>query len=357
VSSTSNRLDSVGGALTRTYGYDNSGNTLSDGTATFTYNDAGRMVSATKTGVTTSYALNALGQRVKKTTAGASTYFAYDEAGHLIGEYSNTGNLNAETLWLDDTPVATLQPNGSGVDLFYIHSDHLNTPRRISRPSDDVVVWRWDSDPFGTTAGNEDPDGDSVLFAFNLRLPGQYFDAEAGLHYNYFRDYDPAVGGYVQSDPIGLWGGVNTYAYVQRNPIRYVDFFGLAIGDLPPPPPGYDPSTWDRGVWDSGRPYVRDPTTGDRWTSHPEDASHWRHWDKEDGGRWPPNSKKPWPNQKRGLKKDQCASDPSGDAPPWEPPPDLMVPWLSPEYLPRMPIEPMVSPRFRIPFRIPFVVP
>ena len=156
VSSTSNRLGGVSGALSRSYGYDDSGNTTSDGTATFGYNDAGRMVSVMKAGVTTTYALNALGQRVKKTTSGSSTYFAYDEAGHLVGEYDNAGNLIQETVWFGDLPIATLRPNGGGVDVFYVHSDHLNTPRRVSRPSDNVVVWRWDSDPFGTSAANED---------------------------------------------------------------------------------------------------------------------------------------------------------------------------------------------------------
>jgi RHS repeat-associated protein len=115
-----------------------------------------------------------------------------------------------------------LKPDGSGgVSLFYVHTDHLNAPRRISRPSDNVIVWRWDSDPFGTTAANQDPDGDSNVFAYNLRLPGQYFDSETGLHYNYFRDYDPATGRYVQSDPAGLLAGVNTYAYVGANPISF----------------------------------------------------------------------------------------------------------------------------------------
>jgi RHS repeat-associated protein len=227
ISAASNRISSISGALTRSYGYDSAGNTTSDGTATYLYDDSGRMVSATKSSVTATYAINALGQRVKKTVSGASTRFVYDEMGHLIGEYDGSGNLLQETIWLNDIPVATLRPNGAGVSLFYVHTDHLNTPRRISRPSDNVVVWRWDSDPFGTTIANEDPDGDSVIFRYGLRFPGQYGDSETGLNYNYFRDYDPLTGRYIQSDPFGLRGGVNTYAYVKANPTRFVDPFGL----------------------------------------------------------------------------------------------------------------------------------
>jgi RHS repeat-associated protein len=58
-------------------------------------------------------------------------------------------------------------------------------------------------------------------------LPGQYFDAETGNHYNYFRDYDSSVGRYVESDPIGLGGGINTFAYSHANPIRRIDPQGM----------------------------------------------------------------------------------------------------------------------------------
>jgi RHS repeat-associated protein len=68
------------------------------------------------------------------------------------------------------------------------------------------TVWRWDSDPFGTSPALEDPDGDGIAFTYNLRFPGQYYDKETRLHYNYFRDYDRATGRYIQSDPIGLRG-------------------------------------------------------------------------------------------------------------------------------------------------------
>ncbi|MGH8700710.1 MAG: RHS repeat-associated core domain-containing protein [Burkholderiales bacterium] len=90
------------------------------------------------------------------------------------------------------------------------------------------VVWRWENtEPFGKSLPEEDPDGDGIAFEMPLRFPGQYRDAETGLFYNYFRDYDPQTGRYVQSDPIGVLGGLNTYAYVAGNPLGAVDPLGL----------------------------------------------------------------------------------------------------------------------------------
>jgi RHS repeat-associated protein len=75
---------------------------------------------------------------------------------------------------------------------------------------------------------DQNPDGDGQYFAYNLRFPGQYYDAESGLNYNYFRDYDPAVGRYVESDPIGLNGAsYSLYAYANGNPINVADPLGL----------------------------------------------------------------------------------------------------------------------------------
>jgi RHS repeat-associated protein len=92
-----------------------------------------------------------------------------------------------------------------------------------------TTVWRWDqAEPFGVNVPDENPSGLGV-FELPLRLPGQYFDKESGLHYNLFRDYDPQAGRNVQSDPIGLAGGINPYAYAYESPLRFIDPYGLEV--------------------------------------------------------------------------------------------------------------------------------
>ena len=104
----------------------------------------------------------------------------------------------------------------------------MNTPRAILGAAN-AVVWKWDSDAFGTTAANENPSALGT-FNYNLRFPGQYYDKETANHYNYFRDnYNPKIGRYMQSDPIGLRGGLNTYTYTFGNPIFYKDPTGLDV--------------------------------------------------------------------------------------------------------------------------------
>jgi RHS repeat-associated protein len=224
VATNSNRLSSTSGSLSRTYGYDNAGNATSFTGISFTYNNRGRMSSSTKSGVTTNYVYNALGQLVKK---GTSTLYYYDEAGHILGIYDGSGALTEEIVWLGDTPIATLRSqSGGGVRVYNIHTDHLNTPRVVTDSLSDVVRWRWDGDPFGGRVVDDDPSSVGA-FAFDLRFPGQIAMVETGLHYNYFRDYDPATGRYVQSDPLGIDGGIGTYSYAGNTPIALTDPTGL----------------------------------------------------------------------------------------------------------------------------------
>jgi RHS repeat-associated protein len=132
-----------------------------------------------------------------------------------------------EYVYLGDIPVAVFTGD-SGSTANYVHADHLNTPRLVANAAG-TPVWLWDqSEPFGNNVANENPSGLGT-FEFVLRFPGQYFDRETFLYYNYFRDYDPSLGRYVQSDPIGLEGGLNTYAYVGGNPISSTDSLGLIV--------------------------------------------------------------------------------------------------------------------------------
>ena len=225
-STTSNRLSKVTGSPARTYSYDAAGNTLTYGSDTFTYYNNGRLKTAKVGSSTTTYIYNALGQRIEKTGGPAgSVVLFYDEAGHILGEYSSTGALVQETVWMGDSPVATIRP-GSPVLVYYVHADHLNAPRVVTQPSSNKIAWRWDTDPFGTATPNQNPAGLGT-FVYNLRYPGQYYDSESGLSYNSRRDFDPTTGRYVESDPSGLIAGVNTYAYVRSNPLNYIDPSGL----------------------------------------------------------------------------------------------------------------------------------
>jgi RHS repeat-associated protein len=228
ITSTNNQIASTTGGIARTYGYDAAGNTTSYTGDSFTFNDRGRMSQAIVNGSATNYIYNALGQLIEKSGNGGTTLIVYDESGHLLGEYTGTGGLIEETIWMGDTPVATLQPNGSSVSIYYVHADHLGTARKITRPSDNGLMWRWDPDTFGSVAPNQNPSG-LGSFSYNLRFPGQYYMLETGLFYNYFRDYDPQTGRYIESDPIGLRGGINSYAYVGDLPVSMADPQGTQI--------------------------------------------------------------------------------------------------------------------------------
>lgn len=155
------------------------------------------------------------------------TQYVYDEDGKLLGEYDASGQPLREYAWLGLIPVAMLDYPSSGgfPELYAIETDHLGTPRLIT-DSMQNVRWRWYSLPFGDSVPEENPQGYGRL-VFNLRFPGQYYDQESGLHYNYFRDYDPKTGRYMQSDPIGLSGSINTYLYAEGNPQNLIDLLGL----------------------------------------------------------------------------------------------------------------------------------
>lgn len=165
-------------------------------------------------------------------------FFFYDDSGQIIGEYKDNVSTTTptddwlvlqETVWLDDIPVVLIKkPTAtSAIQTYYIHADHLNTPRVIVNTSN-TVLWRWDNvHAFGANLPLEDPDNNGQTFEYNPRFPGQYFDKETNLHYNYFRYYEPETGRYISPDPIGLAGGINIYGYAKQNPLSLIDSDGL----------------------------------------------------------------------------------------------------------------------------------
>jgi RHS repeat-associated protein len=151
-------------------------------------------------------------------------------AGAPVGQHSLTAKATAIKKNNPDqtatSPAVNITVNAQ---LHYVHADHLNTPRLVADATG-TTVWRWDqAEPFGANPVDEDPDANSVAFDLPLRLPGQRYDAETALHYNYFRDYDPSIGRYGESDLIGLKGGLNSYAYVHGSPISAFDPLGLKL--------------------------------------------------------------------------------------------------------------------------------
>ncbi|HCL3907228.1 TPA: RHS repeat protein, partial [Pseudomonas aeruginosa] len=201
----SNRLTAIGAQAVTS---DAAGNLTQDRAARkLAYDAQGRLQSVSRDGQQVAeYRYNALGQRIVKLTPESVTTYLYGPDGQLLGEAEHDGSgrkLRAQYyLWLDSLPLATIdadydaQGKVGNPTLLYLHGDHLDTPR-LATDASGQIAWQWQSDAFGR--GEALSQGSTQV---NLRFPGQYYDAESGLHYNYFRDYDPETGRYVESDPV-----------------------------------------------------------------------------------------------------------------------------------------------------------
>ena len=215
-SHTGNRLTQSTGAEVKTYLYDGHGNIVSDGTKTFVYNQNNRLVQV-KQGETVlgEYFYDAFGRRVKKTVSGIATVYHYDITGNLIAETAANGTPSGDIVYLNGERVA-MKLYGYQAGWYFFVNDHLGTPQKIVNEAGQVV-WAGFYQPFGKSWAYP---ADIVC---NFRFPGQYYDAETGLHYNWNRYYDPDTGRYITPDPIGLEGGINLYLYVRGNPVNLTD--------------------------------------------------------------------------------------------------------------------------------------
>jgi RHS repeat-associated protein len=229
--------------------YDKLGRTVNDDRYRYTYTSSGQI--ATIADVTTkqpiaTYAYNSQHQRVRKTVLlkgkERTTHYLW-QANRLVAEVNEQGQISSQYLYLNEgqaaTPIAKLESkhnldNNTGNErTLYIHTDYRATPLAMTDATK-RVVWHSDLTPWGLqkTALNTKPSIDSntsmkLEAMLNIRLPGQYYDAETGLHDNLHRTYNPNTGRYLQPDPLGYPDGPDAYLYAAGDPINKVDPLGL----------------------------------------------------------------------------------------------------------------------------------
>ncbi len=216
------------------FGFDNDGNTTIEGSRQYIYNQNQRLVQVNNGTTTAYYTYNGNGQRVKKDVNGTVTVFHYSQSGQIIAESNSAGIITTEYVYLNGQPMAMIA-NGN---TYYYHTDHLGTPQKMT-DSTGAVVWAADYKPFGEATVTVS------TITNNLRFPGQYYDVETGLNYNYYRDYNPVIGRYLESDPLLLPfihnratyfvpstfvmtpGRLHDYLYVGNSPMNRIDLKGL----------------------------------------------------------------------------------------------------------------------------------
>ena len=197
------------------------GSPLLRGELRYEYNSDQRPVTVYRNNVKIAeYSYNSFGERVKKVSYSHNqkkvTYFLYDNR-KLTAEIDGGTLAYRQTVYLKNSPVAHFIDD----KLYAVHTDHIGTPSLLTDDKG-ATVWKANYTPLGKANIRAE------TVNFQLRYPGQYADTETGTHYNYLRDYDPATGRYLTSDPIGLNGGLNTYAYANNDTLKNFDVLGLS---------------------------------------------------------------------------------------------------------------------------------
>jgi RHS repeat-associated protein len=224
----SNLLSSIsqGASTIRSLGYDGAGNIVSDSRSdtayAYAYNNRNRLAQVSVASVVqASYIYDGLERLAIRTTQNmtpsGTTHYVYDLSGRILAEATSSGTTQTEYVWVDDLPLALFANLDTGTpQQWYVHPDHLNRPVRMT-DSSETLVWDAVYWPFGAIYSIT---GSATN---NLRFPGQYFLLEAGLHYNWYRHYDPTIGRYTQPDPLEFVRGASLYAYANSAPSEYID--------------------------------------------------------------------------------------------------------------------------------------
>jgi RHS repeat-associated protein len=214
------------GTNTRHFTWTANGNMATDdrtfvggGAAAFTFGGRNLLESMTVNSQGITYKINGLGQRVSEAFSGSTTHYIHDVGGNVIAEADgSTGTTTVEYVWLEGELLA--QVDGSG-NIVYVHNSHIGAPQKITNPSR-TLVWDQIREPFGEVSSTP-----TSTTPTNWRFLGQYANSNNSLSHNGARDYDPSCACYVESDPIGLAGGLNPLSYAMQNPVNNIDPAGL----------------------------------------------------------------------------------------------------------------------------------
>ena len=207
------RLNSLSGGISESRYYDDNGNTVRIGNRYFDHDDLNRFWRYREGSSSVTYTHNAFGERQIKSDGSTTTRFVYDGPNLL---HERAGTIQRDYIYLQGKLVALVR---NGV-LYYVHTDHLGRPEVVTNSSRSVV-WSSENNAFGNNPGID------LIGGLHIGFPGQYYDVESGMYYNYFRTYDSSTGRYLESDAVGLQGGLNTYGYVNGNPLSGIDPLGL----------------------------------------------------------------------------------------------------------------------------------
>jgi RHS repeat-associated protein len=294
------------------------------------------------TGTRIDYVIDGANRRIGKKVNGVLVKgFLYQNGLRPIAELDGNNQVVARFVYAGKINVPEYMIKGGAA--WRLITDHLGSVRLVVNIANGQVAQRLDYDEYGRVLQDTHPGFQP--FGFD----GGLYDPDNKLVRFGARDYDAEIGRWLNRDPIGEWGGINLYGFVGNNPVNFVDPFGLV--DYPPgfigprlPSPGLPDPNWKPRGWnpnwpegyDKRGPFYEDPNSGDKWYPHPEDPSHWPHYDSDKGTRFPDKCLKPKPNQKRPPYGKQNPTNP-WPKPPAPPPWWRNIPpfWRWPMLIPR----------------------
>jgi RHS repeat-associated protein len=196
-------------------------------TYTYQYNARKRLVVAKKDSVDAGYyGYDFMGRRVWRSVLGTTTvqsHYVFDPDGRLLAEHDGaTGAVVREYVWLDDQPIAMIDSSTGTAQTYFIHAGQIGEPL-VMTDSSKAKVWDAYVEAYGKAQVFGTPSA-----GLDARLPGQWLEAETGgLHQNWYRNYDPSLGRYIEADPLGIGAGQNIYAYVDGRAVEWRDPSGL----------------------------------------------------------------------------------------------------------------------------------